>query len=190
MSTETYSGCRAMQIQLARLFGSQSKEARTKTRTAAQWRKSLKAVLQEIDRYVAANVDTDELHQVMVLSGLAGAAESLKQEDFWPGYAEGMTRLALTLLGDYPDHRRRKPGRKRDGHYLLNRSRSVQWTQTPRQRFLTVMDAGCFGHPRLSARPSDILFEFRKRFGTKPSQSDFLEWYRNSFPNDYAAIFR
>lgn len=179
-----------MQIQLARLFGSRSKHASTDTRTAAQWRKTLKAVLHEIDRYIAANVDTDELHRFMLSSGLAAAEESLKQEDFWPGYAEGITRLALVLLGDYPDHRKRKPGRKHQGYYMLNGTRSIQWAQTAKQRFRTVLDVGSIGYPQLSARPFDILHEFRRRFGSKPSHADFLEWYRANFPQDYVAIFR
>jgi hypothetical protein len=109
--TEGFDGQKSTQVQLARLFGSASKLATTDRRTAAQWRKTLKAVLGELDRYVSANVDTDELHRSMLLTGLVAADESLKQDDFWPGYAEGITRLALILLGDYPDHRRRKPGR-------------------------------------------------------------------------------
>lgn len=190
MPAETYDGRRAMQIQLARLFGSRSKQASSDTRTAAQWRKTLKAVLHEIDRYVAANVDTDELHRCMLSTGLAASEESLKQEDFWTGYAEGITRLALVLLGDYPDHRKRKPGRKREDYYRLNRARSVQWAQTPEQRFRTVLEAGSFGYPQLSACPLDILNEFRRRFGTKPDHADFLEWYRANYPQDYVAIFR
>ena len=89
-------------------------------RSSGEWRKTLRAVLHELDCYIAHNVDTDELHRMMLLSGLAGADESLKEENFWPGYAEGITRLALVLLGDYPDHRRRKRGRKEDDHYKLD----------------------------------------------------------------------
>lgn len=44
---------------------------------------------------IAANVDTDELHQFKLSTGLAAAKESLKKEDFRPGYAEGITHLAL-----------------------------------------------------------------------------------------------
>ncbi|HET9179773.1 MAG TPA: hypothetical protein VFQ24_15565 [Terriglobia bacterium] len=190
MSTDAYDGLKAVQVQLSRLFGSVSKEASIRKRTTAQWRRSFKAVLREIDRYVAANVDTDEIHRLMLSSGLAAAAESLKQEDFWPGYVEGITRLALTLLGDYPDHRRRKPGRKPEGYYRLNLARSVLWVQTPEQRFRTLIDAGSFGYPELSARPLDLLREFRRRFGAKPDHKDFLEWYRANFPQDYVAIFR
>ena len=189
-STEEYDGVKAMRVQLARLFGSGSKQANGPTRTVAQWRRILKAVLRELDRYVAVNADTDELHQLMLLSGLAAAEESLKREDFWPGYVEGITRLALTLLGDYPDHRRGRLGRKKEDHYRLDRNRTVQWMQTPEQRFRTLIDAGSFGYPELSARPLDVFREFRGRFGSKPNHADFLEWYRANYPQDYVAVFR
>jgi hypothetical protein len=124
------------------------------------------------------------------LSGLAGAHESLEEEDFWAGYCEGITRLALSLLGDYPDHRRRKGGRRQDDHYRLDVCRSVKWIQTPEQRLQTLLAAGNAGFPELSAKPRDVLNEFRRRYGFRPSLRDFLEWYRQATPKDYAALFR
>jgi hypothetical protein len=85
---------------------------------------------------------------------LAAADESLKDEDFWLGYAEGITRLALVLLGDYPDHRKRKPGRKKDSHYKLNACRSSQWMQAPQQRFGALW-AARVGTPRVLLRSSE-----------------------------------
>jgi len=173
---------KAMQIQLARLFGARSKDADRGTRSAAEWRKTLRAVLQEVDRYLAANLDTDELHRWMLLSGLAAAHQSLKDEDFWPGYAEGITRLALILLGDYPDYRKSKPGRKKDAHYDLNMYRSGYWVQTPEQRFRTLLAAGNLGYPKLSALPQDVVDEFRRQHGFKPDHADFNGMVSSIFP--------
>ena len=181
---------RGMQVQLERLFGAKSREAKATTRTAAQWRRTLKKVLHELDRYVAENVDTDDLHHLILLSALAAADDSLKDEDFWPGYVEGITRFALALLGDYPDHRKRKNGRRADDHYYLGRLRSVQWVQNRRQRLSTLLAVGAVGFPELSAKPRDVLNEFRRRYGFKPSQDDFLEWYRKNMSKAYAAVFR
>jgi hypothetical protein len=94
---------------------------------------------------VATNVDTDDMHHMMLLSGLAAAHESLQEDDFWPGYVEGITRAMLVLLGDYPDHRRRKTGRRQADHYELHRLRTVQWMQTPAQRLHTLIAAGPVG---------------------------------------------
>src|ERR1700674_4424299 len=110
---------RGMEVQLARLFGAASSEAKMKSRSPAQWKRTLRGVLQELFHYLEANVETDDVHWPMLHSGLAAAYESLKSNDFWPGYVEGITRLALILMGDYPDHRKRKRGRKPEDHYRL-----------------------------------------------------------------------
>ena len=116
---------KAMQVQLARLFGSSSGEARAKARTPAEWKKTLTKVLGELERYLDANIHTDELHFFLLMGCLMAGRESLKEEDFFAGYAEAVTRLALLLMGDYPDHRRRKTGLKKADHYSLARHRSV-----------------------------------------------------------------
>jgi hypothetical protein len=68
--------------------------------------------------------------------------------------------------------------------------RSVQWVQNRRQRLSTLLAVGAVGFPELSAKPRDVLNEFRRRYGFKPSQDDFLEWYRKNMSKDYAAVFR
>lgn len=181
---------RAMQTQLARLFGDESRAARLEVSTAGELRKTLRAVLKELDRYIAANVDTDEVHRSMLLSGLAAADLSLDDEDFWPSYAEGVTRLALILLGDYPDHRKHKAGRKKTEHYKLNASRSAQWIQTPEQRFRTLFAAGQNALVELSTSPREALRVFRRECGPQADHSDFMEWYRKHYPTDYVLLFR
>lgn len=185
-----YDASRATSVQLGRLFGARSKLATGELKTKAQWRRALRCVLLEIEKYLDANVDTDEFHRMCLYSGLVGAGEALKQDDFWPGYVEGITRIALTLLGDYPDHRRRKPGRKDEEHYKLDRERSLNWGQTPEQRFRALMHAGEAGFPKLSRKPLDVLGEFRDEHGFRLDHAAFLEWYRVHFAEDYATVFR
>lgn len=125
----------------------------------------------------------------MIDSGLCAADESLKQEDFWPGYAEGITRVVLTLLGDYPDHRRRKGGAKSRHHYSLGSDRTLHYSQNAEQRFGTLLDAGAFGLPGLQAPPRDVLMEFRRHFGSKPTHAEFVQWFKKCFPDQYTAVF-
>jgi len=158
-------------------------------RTPSEWKRVLRKVLREIDRYVSANVDTDELHYFIITSGLCAADESLKEENFWPGYAEGLIRVILALLGDYPDHRRRKGGGKGSDHYRLQLHRSLLYAQDSDQRFRTLLTAGVSGVPGLSRPPLEVLSEFRSRFGSKPSWKHFLVWYKKQFPGDYTAVF-
>jgi hypothetical protein len=180
----------SMQIQLARLFGSNSREAKASSRTPAEWRRTLKQVLNEVFQYLEQNIDTDELHYIMLLSGFAAAHESLKCDDFWPGYAEGITRIAMVLMGDYPDHRKRKAGRKTFEHYQLNRYRTGHWTQTPNQRLYTLLAVGTVETPKLSKNPREAFSEFQRQYGSQPSYKKFMDWYRKTFPADYATVFR
>jgi hypothetical protein len=144
---------RAVQVQLARLFGSNSVEARATARTNAQWRRTLQRVLRELSRFVESSVDTDELHSLMLDSGFVAAGEALQAEDFWPGYVEGITRILLVLLGDYPDHRQRRGGAKAKDHYELTRFRTHHYNQGVEQRFRTLIFAGNVGLPRLTVIP-------------------------------------
>jgi len=179
-----------MQVQLSRLFGANSKIAATSPQTSAQWRRALGAVLDELAAYQVANVDTDVVHQRMLAGALYGAHEALKEEDFWPGYVEGITRFALLMMGDYPDHRRRKKGRKDECHYRLDRLRTVGWSQNPQQRKLMLHDVTQLGFAELSGDTIDRVREFRDLYGYRASDLDFLEWYRKTYPVDYAAVFR
>ena len=180
---------KSTQVQLARLFGSDSKEARQTSRSPREWKTTLRKVLHELDRYVEANVDSDELHAALIATGFFAADESLKDSNFWPGYAEGLTRVILTLLGDYPDHRRRKRGAKSADHYALSSHRKLHYAQSAEQRFRTLLAAGVFGLPGLKTPPREALMEFSKRYDSKPSQTQFLRWYKKQFPEQYTAVF-
>lgn len=178
----------AMKVQLTRLFGPLSPEARLDMATAAEWRRTLRKVVRELDLYLTRNIETDAVHLLMLHSGLAAADESLKRHNFWPGYVEGITRLALLLMGDYPDNRRRRGGRRRADCYQLSRFREVRFLQSPAQRLLTLMAAPAVGI-RLKTSPATALNVFYSEFGTRAGPRKFLAWYRQHHPEDYAAVF-
>lgn len=180
---------KAMQVQLARIFGQRSREARAPTRTSAQWRHTLKAILLELDLYRRANVQSDTLHNLMLDSGLASADSALQQEDFWPGYVEGILRFALVLLGDYPNHRRRKPGRKANDHYRLNLRRSVAYVQNAEQRFRTLWAASQMHLPNVPGPMWQVMELFYQEYSYHVPRRVFLDWYRRHHPEAYAAIF-
>lgn len=177
-----------MKIQLERLLGASPFLLRFDNPSPAEWRSALRKALRELDRYLAASVHTDEVHRIMLLSGLAAAHESLKQEKFWPGYVEGITRLALVLMGDYPDHRRCRPARRGRGGYRLDRFRDVRFHQTPEQKLRTLLAAPQIGI-ELKTPPTRALSQFRRLFGPKAGHDEFFLWYRKTHPEDYAAVF-
>jgi hypothetical protein len=179
----------AFQVQLARLFGATSKEAVAQSRTPALWKKTLQKVLDELYEYAQANIETDELHWLMICTAFASAHESLKEDSFWPGYVEGMVRLNLLLLGDYPDHRKRKTGKKKAEHYHLSRLRKLHFLQNQDQKVKTMLAAQTVGFPKLSEPPRIALSKFRAEYGYEASYRDFIRWYKCMYPRDYAALF-
>lgn len=180
---------KSMQVQLSRLFGSSSKEASQELKTTAEWKDLLEKVLNELYNYLEANIETDEMHFLMLCSCLVASHESLKNDNFWPGYVEGIIRLALILMGDYPDHRRRKGGRKKQDHYKLNLMRTLTYVQDPDQRVRTLFAASRAGVPPLSCNIRDVMWEFRKERGSRASYKEFLRWFREKYPRDYAKMF-
>jgi hypothetical protein len=179
----------AMKVQLSRLFGKDSKEARREQATASEVRNTLKKALMELEHYLEANVDTDELHLLMLYTGIWAASESLKEDQYLFGYIEGITRLALLLMGDYPDHRQRKGGKKKADHYDLKRMRTLTYIQDSNQKLQTLISASRTGFLELSINPYEALREFRKEKGHGATYREFFRWFRAKYPEDYAAIF-
>ena len=93
----------------------------------------------------------------MLCTAFAAANESLKEENFWPGFVEGMIRLNLLLLGDYPDHRKRKTGKKKAEHYHLDRLRRLHYLQNQDNKLKVLFAAQMFGFPKLSIAPRTAL---------------------------------
>jgi hypothetical protein len=178
-----------MQVQLARLFGSESHEAKARVRTSAQWKKTLRHVLDDLERYIDANVNTDEFHFFLLVTCILAGRESLKEENFFPGYAEAVSRLALLLMGDYPDHRRPKAGSKRADHYRLNRRRTLVYAQDQDQRLANLIAASRV--PFLASVPDPYaeLREWRTAYGSKVGYRHFLRWYRRRHPEIYSKVF-
>jgi hypothetical protein len=179
----------AMKVQLSRLFGENSREAAKEYMNPTEWKTTLKKVLGELFNYMEENIDTDGMHFLMLCSCLSAADDALKGDDFWPGYVEGITRFSLLLMGDYPNHRQRKGGKKKKEHYKLKRLRTNVYVQDTDQQIRTMMAAAQLKVPRLTHDPHAALRQFRNEKGFSASYKEFLRWFKEKYPEDYAALF-
>ena len=177
-----------MKVQLSRFFGAESRIANTPSRSSMEWRRDLRIVLAEVHRYLTANIDTDPIHLRMLESGFAAAYVALDTEDFWPGYVEGITRITLCLMGNYPDHRKRKLGSKRTEHYKLDQDRTPVFGRNADQRLHTLFWTAP-GIVELKMPPFEALHNFRRQAGSKIPLAEFLSWYKRNYPDDYAKVF-
>jgi hypothetical protein len=178
----------AMRVQLSRLFSANSRIANVSERTDADWRRDLRLVLAELHRYLIANIDTDIIHLHMLESGFLAAYAGLDADNFWPSYVEGITRIMLCLMGNYPDHRDRKSGSKSTDHYKLDKDRAPIFIQNAEQR-LHMLLWSASGLAELKKPPFEALHEFRAEVGFHPPVTDFLAWYKRHYPIDYGKVF-
>jgi hypothetical protein len=174
-------------VMLARLFGTGSTEARATTRSPTQWKKALRRVDEELLSYLESNIHTDPIHETMLHIALDDAEKALETDDFWPAYSEAIIRLALFLMGDYPDHRARKTGVKRADHYDLRRYRTIVFTRDPEQKHRSLYLARALGASAFD--PRDAWYSYRGRVGRKATRKGFMRWYREKHPGEYAKLF-
>ena len=172
-------------ILFARLLGDESPEVTAVRRTPGQWKSSLRKLLTELEGYLEANVESDPVHEHYCQLALREAREVLKDADFWPEFAARLVFLVLLLMGDVPNHRRRRRGARRSDHFSLRRHRSVAYVQTAEQRYRLLYLAREMG--ALKRHPRDASFEFHSKQG-KRSRRSFLRWYREKYPDDYLKI--
>jgi hypothetical protein len=178
-----------VKVQLARLFGSQTKIAKQEALTKTEWKNTMRQILKELEKYIWYNVYTDEMHMYMLYTGLLAAQESLKQEDFWAGYTEGILRIVLILMGDYPNHKKRRGSGKRKNHYDLQQFRTLHYIQSNKQKLNTLLAVPIFGLPKLENNPNDALHEYLMENGFDSTYKKFFLWYKKKYGKDYALIF-
>ncbi len=178
-----------MQVQLLRVFGGCSVELKSKERTNAELKITLRKMLDELFKYAEENIQTDQLHWFMICSGFAAANEALYDEEFWSGFTEGIMRVCYLLMGDYPDHKNYKGGKKKNNHYSLNALRTSVYLQSPEQKKKTIYIASAIGYPELNINPRDAMSEYREEKGSNGGAADFLKWFKSRYPSSYSALF-
>lgn len=176
---------------LLRLFGN-TKISNNTNKTETQWRNILLKILNELDKYASENIETDELHFLMLQSGLASSHEHIKKEKDLEkallGYIEGIVRFSFSIMGDLPNHSTKKGGRKKKTHYELNRLRELHYAQNSNQKYLTLILA-YQGELRLKTDPQKAMRDFRLKYGFQKSIKDFLKWYRIEHSKDYTQVY-
>lgn len=178
-----------MQVQLLRIFGGSSVELKSNERTNAEWKITLRKMLDELFKYAEENIQTDQLHWFMIYSGFAAANVALNDREFWPGFTEGIMRVCYLLMGDYPDHKNYKCGKKKKNHYSLNTLRTTVYMQSPEQKKRTIYVASAIGYPEININPRDAMSEYREEKGYDGGAADFLKWFKIHYPSAYSALF-
>jgi hypothetical protein len=177
----------AMQVLLSKVFGASSAEARISERSNLEWRRTLRKVNQEVLRYLDENVHTDPVHESFLQGFLSLAEEVVALEDFWPAYAAAFIGMALSLMGDHPDHRGRRGNGKRADHYMLRRHRAVTYSRDADQAYRSLYAANALRTIEFDVRRA--FFAYRARIGNRATHKGFMRWFREKHPDLYSRVF-
>lgn len=173
---------------LVGLFGPTSGIAWREYRTTREWKHLFRKINDELFNYLEMNINSDFLHMRDIEGALLKADKSLEDDFFWLGYIEGLIRLILLLMGDIPLHLK-STGRKCKDHYLLNQKRTIFYNQNTDQKIHIIYHASRNEKPRLSKKYHSVIMEYRKIYGFKKSNKDFLCWYKKKYLEDYLKLF-
>ncbi len=168
---------------LQSMFGWGTKIGSSTYLSDSEYKKVIGSILNELEKYLSDNVHTDPNHQEELQKAIKSAQLYFNEEYWWPGVFEGVVRLTLLLMGDFPRHEKYSRGKKDEDFYKLNLHRSVCWIQNSSQRMSMLYDAERLG--KLDKK----LWQLRKEFHENSKYKDFISWFREKYPTEYAKVF-
>lgn len=151
------------------------------------WKKLIKRIVKTIRKVIELNVNSDNFHKLRLEYHLESVEEACRSKfNVDPQIILSLTEIIFELLGNEPDYSRRsRLTRKSD--FLLNKLRTLHYTQTPNQKVDTIIEASRY-EPFCKDHKSDELFqEYVTNFKCNPD--GFIEWYKSEFPNNYIKLF-
>ena len=173
----------SLQGLLQSMFGWSTKTGSSTHLSDLEFKKVVGQVLNELEKYISENVHTDPSHKDELQRAIKSAQLYFNNEYWWPGVFEGIVRLSLLLMGDLPTHEKYSKGKKDDDYYRLNLHRSVGWIQNSSQRMRMLYYAERLG--KLDKK----LWQLRKEFQESSEHIDFILWFREKYPTEYAKVF-
>jgi hypothetical protein len=155
-----------------------------------EWRRYCKRLTCELEKYIATNVVTDRDHDGQIRTAISKLKRATRP-GLDPRLRErilvvALLELSLLLLGDLPNHRKRKKI-NRPEHYLLNKYRSLHYSQMADQKAKLL---GKFYEPFAVESPvkTRIWNEYdlsRRQIG---GSARFVEWFHKNYPAEYEKL--
>ena len=183
MKQKKYPVTISLQGLLQSMFGWNTKLGGSTHLSDSEFKTGVGKVLNELEKYLSENVHTDPSHQDELQRAIKSAQLYFNNEYWWPGIFEGLVRLTLLLMGDLPEHYKYAKGKKDNEYYRLDLHRSVCWTQNTNQKIRMIYYAEKLG------KIDKKLWQLRKEFQESSENKNFLLWFRDKYPIDYAKVF-
>ncbi len=170
------------------LLGGNTSYGHAGTVTSKYWIKDCRRLIEELEKYIEANVNTDKNHlneiryQIVVMKGTLRGKSSLDRE---PILITALAKLCLLLLGDRPKHLRKKRVNKPE-FYILQNVRTLQYHQTPKQKAIVIKRECTTGNTQ--KLEGEEIKNLERRLKSL-SSIEFVNWFKGDYPNIYAELF-
>ena len=159
----------------------------------ATWKKDLRKVTKYIKKSIELSANTDSHHKSELLDACDRLEKELKESStinqINAATIEKLIRLVFLLLGNIPDHwRRRSPWA--DRFWELDGHRTLSYTQSDEQKTYLIINNLVDIRKRYAITVEDyedFHAVFYRRF--KGKASEFLGWFKKSYPETYCQIF-
>lgn len=170
------------------MFGKQSTHGLAGHYSIGEWNRLCKRLMEHLEKYIAANVETDRAHLRMIKQRLDSMEKALTpraRHSREPLLLRALSELILLLLGDMPDHWDKKTV-NRPEYYRLDHRRRLQYYQSRQQKINLILFA-CRNYQETRLNDDEnkqIRIQARKLKG-----ADFLDWFRVNHRETYGKIF-
>jgi hypothetical protein len=168
------------------IFGRSTKYSRGKY-SQKEWKKILNRNSSILKKSVDKNINSDGFHKWRVdlyLEQLQDACKSKHNVD--PEIIVLLTSIIFELLGGVPNYRGRYRLNKKDD-FKLNQLRSLDYRQSPYQKFCTIIEASRYKPYCDYHKYEDLYQKYIYEYNGDPV--GFIKWYKTKYPEAYANIF-
>ena len=165
---------------LSNMFGKDSTHGLAGSSTKSDWTRLCKRLISHLEKYIEQNVYTDRIHMnriQMQIGNLRASLAANVRSAREPLLFTTFCKLCLLLMGDLPNHWRKKVV-NRSKYFRLNQRRSLIYIQSRQQKVNLIVRECTDG--QFAGRFSDDKKEQMRRNTSKMDNDEFLEWFQNS----------
>lgn|GEM_PF-2557648 len=172
------------------LFGKRHTHGLASGERIVAWRRRCHRLIDDLERYIKANVTTDADHRSSIEAALSGLHRAVNAGTRETDMVAGLARLCFLLLGEMPDHWERRVV-NRPEHYLLGRYRSLHYARTPAQMATLIWQRhvrNLSEEKRAEAKVRELDNAYWKLRRAR-QDAKFVEMFSTRYPGDYLKLF-
>jgi len=155
------------------------------------WKKDMQKIIKYIKKTILLNVHSDNYHKSKLMRICDELTEKIKKskriEEVNILIIQEFTRLIFNLLGNMPDHwRRRQP--YKDLYWTFDGHRSLCYTQNTAQKVGLILSLEFHGEIDIALEEYNSLNEVLG-FKFRNDKDKFLSWFKKNYPSQYCDMF-